>query len=154
MIPNLNEEEVNNLLDRTRGKRRISGFIGESIAYEVLVRGLDFNIYHPPSFLFSQSRKSEEYEKSFWGDKYDSIKEWGWHRSRVRPDIVIKKDYPADLIIKKGNDICFVEVKSNTARLYRVQKEELKEMKKLGFRVGVLKVKFKIDYYGIEWLEF
>jgi len=151
VIPNLNKEKINNLLDRTKGSSRISGIMGESIAYEVLVRGLHFNIYHPPSLagsfphlsakLIEKQRGSRmSYEKEFWGEKYDSIKEWD-------------NPYFADLVIKKDNDICFVEVKSNVARLAQHQKEGLEELKKLGFRVGVLTAKFKVEYCGIKWTE-
>lgn len=152
MIPNLNKEELNNMLVRTKGSSRIGGFIGESIAYDVLVRGLHFSIYRPPSLIGSfpqyndrlneeQMKRKISYEKDFWGDKYDSIKNWD-------------NPYFADLVVKKDTEICFVEVKSNTGQLAQLQREGLEELKKLGFRVGVLKAKFKIEYYGIEWLEF
>jgi hypothetical protein len=151
MIPNLNKEELNNMLTKTKGSNRISGLIGESIAYEVLVRGLHFDIYRSPSLIGSfpqysdilteKQRKRINYEKDFWGDKYDVIKNWD-------------KPYFADLVIKKDNKICFVEVKSGTGELALHQKECLEELKRLGFRVGILKVKFKIEYYGIEWHEF
>ena len=151
MIPNLDKEKLNNLLVRTKGNSRISGLIGESIAYEVLVRGLHFNIYHPPSFTGSfpqlsdklieeQMESNMSYEKEFWGEKYDSIKDWD-------------NPYFADLVIKKDDDICFVEVKSNVAQLAQHQKEGLEELKRLGFRVGVLTARFKIEYHGIEWTE-
>ena len=152
MIPNLNKKKLNNLLAKTKGSSRISGNIGEKIAYEVLVRGLHFDIYHPPSFTGSLPQLREQmieeqmeskmsYEKEFWGEKYDSIKDWG-------------KPYFADLVTKKDDDICFVEVKSNVGQLAQHQKEGLEELKKLGFRVGVLKVRFKIEYEDIEWIEF
>ena len=154
MIPNLNKEKLNNLLVRTKGSSRISGLIGEKIAYEVLVRGLHFSVYIPPSFtecvyvipqphcnlIEKQMESKMSYEKEFWGEKYDSIKDWD-------------KPYFADLVIKKDNDICFVEVKSNVAQLAQHQKEGLEELKRLGFRVGALTVKFKIEYLSIEWTE-
>jgi len=140
MIPDLNKKRLNNLLARNKGSSRISGLIGEKIAYEVLVRGLHFNIYHHARADEGQTWRAR-YEKDFWGDKYDSIKDWD-------------NPYFADLVIKKDNDICFVEVKSNVAQLAQHQKEGLKELKKLGFRVGVLTAKFKIEYRGIEWTEF
>jgi len=81
------------------------------------------------------------YEKEFWGEKYDSIKDWD-------------NPYFADFVIKKDNEICFIEVKSNVAEAAQHQKAALEELKKLGFRVGVLTAKFKIEYEGIEWIEF
>ena len=81
------------------------------------------------------------YEKEFWGEKYDSIKDWD-------------NPYFADFVIKKDNEICFIEVKSNVAEAAQHQKAALEELKKLGFRVGVLTAKFKIEYEGIGWIEF
>jgi len=115
MIPNLNKEELNNMLARTKGKTRISGFIGETIAHEVLVRGLHFSIYRPPSLTgsFPRGELNEEqmkmkisYDKDFWGDKYDSIKNWG-----DKYDLIVNWDNPyvPDLVMKKDNEICFVK---------------------------------------------
>jgi hypothetical protein len=93
------------------------------------------------NLIEKQMERKMSYEKEFWGEKYDSIKDWD-------------NPYFADLVIKKDDDICFVEVKSNVAQLAQHQKEGLEELKKLGFRVGVLKAKFNIEYQGIEWIEF
>lgn len=148
-------EELERLFIKKHSKSRIHGGLGELIAYEYLVRCLHLTPYQYPRLTGSSPqilekigtdnqkvKRRENYDERFWGKELH--KKLKGYDKPYFPDIVVKN---------RNNNIFGMDIKVNSNRLTRHQKDSLLELKHMGLKTGVLKITLNLTIEKIEWGE-
>lgn len=145
---------------------RVTGSIGERIAYKVIVkRGFEVISFQdlvselgPHYKTFTYDRFSEQYLKEFFDEKH--LKNFinycrAWTEDSDIPSGKIRKietdnyevrspAFGPDWIGRKDNKFYFIEVKTNTAVLQNYQKKMLLKAKDFGFIPLIIRVKVDV----------